>query len=480
MPLYWTTTWLVFATLLGVLAAGHAILTKRDPRSALLWVGLVLFAPFIGAMLYALFGINRIERRATRVRPLAGRIGGGDVPHTVSKADLAARLGARGQQFLPLEAALDKVLRRPLVAGNRVGILTDGDETYPAMLDAIGAAQQSVTFATYIFEAGPVGQSIAAALGRAVARGVEVRVLIDDAGLTYSRPRATRLLEEHGVPHARFNPSWGPLPSPGFNMRNHRKICVVDGVVGFTGGLNVRQRHILADPRGGAPTRDLHFRIEGPIVRMLQEVFAEDWAFTTGERLGGARWFPALQARGGVLARAIAAGPDEDFDKLRLTLLSAIGVAQRSIRVVTPYFLPNADLMTAFDAAALRGIEVDLLVPERSNVPVFGWAMRALFESFTEHGCRVWLVPAPFDHAKLVLIDDTWAFIGSSNWDARSLRLNFEFSLECYDADLAAQIAAVIDARQASARQVTREELAEWVLWRRLRDRTARLLTPIL
>jgi cardiolipin synthase len=355
----------------------------------------------------------------------------------------------------------------------------DGDEAYPDMIQAIEQAKRSVALCSYIFESRDAGAKFVQALVHANERGVEVRVLIDDVGARYSIPRADRVLRRRGVRAANFMPALRPLGPSYINLRNHRKILVVDGTVAFTGGLNLRGENVLAaGPRH--PTRDLHFRIEGPVVAHLMQVFAEDWTFTTKEKLEGTRWFPALSARGPTLARGIADGPDENADRFTWTLHSALACARRSVIVMTPYFLPDTALTTALNAAALRGVTVRILIPRRSNLMLVQWAMGRQLEEVLGHGCQVWLSPAPFDHTKLVLVDSEWTLLGSANWDTRSLRLNFELDVECYDKDLALLLEAYTLMRWKEAEQLTLEQLRGRPLWQRLRDGYARLLMPYL
>jgi cardiolipin synthase len=216
------------------------------------------------------------------------------------------------------------------------------------------------------------------------------------------------------------------------------------------------------------------------VVAHLQEVFADDWFFTTGEALRGEKWFPELENRGSVIARGVADGPDEDFEKLRWTILGALAAAQHSIRVATPYFLPEPAIISALNLAALRGVAVDILLPARNNLPFVQWASAAHWWQVLERGCRIWLSPPPFDHSKLFLVDDCWALVGSTNWDPRSLRLNFEFNVECYDADLTRTLGEWFDTQLRPSRQVTLEEADARSLPIRLRDGVARLFTPFL
>ena len=216
------------------------------------------------------------------------------------------------------------------------------------------------------------------------------------------------------------------------------------------------------------------------MVAHLQEAFVDDWLFVTGEPLRGDTWFPPLAADGPVVARGVADGPDEDFEKLRWTILGALAAAKRSVRIATPYFLPDSTIVTALNLAAMRGVRVDILLPARSNLPFVQWASTAQWWQVLEHGCRLWLSPPPFDHSKLFLVDDTWCLVGSTNWDPRSLRLNFEFNVECYDPTLFRILADWFDAQLAQARQTTLAEVDARSLPVRLRDGIARLLTPFL
>jgi cardiolipin synthase len=286
-------------------------------------------------------------------------------------------------------------------------------------------------------------------------------------------------LRKEGVRYARFLPAFALWRMMSMNMRTHRKIMVVDGRFGFTGGLNIRQGHCLkSNPR--RPVRDIHFRVGGPVVTQLQEAFADDWLFTTGESLQGEAWFPKLERAGQVLARGVADGPDEDFEKLRWTLLGAIASARHSIRIVTPYFLPDPSLVSNLTLAAMRGVVVDIVLPSKSNLPFVQWASRAMWWQVLEHGCRIWLTPPPFDHSKLMLVDSCWVLLGSANWDPRSLRLNFEYNLECYDVELGKQLERWVQGRLKSAHRVTLAEVDERSLPAKLRDGVARLATPYL
>jgi cardiolipin synthase len=216
------------------------------------------------------------------------------------------------------------------------------------------------------------------------------------------------------------------------------------------------------------------------VVAHLQQAFSEDWYFATGQQLNGERYFPALEPAGDVVARGIPDGPDEDFEVLRMTLIGALAAAHERVRVLTPYFVPDAALITALNVAAMRGVGVDIVMPARPNLALVQWAAMATVGQVLERGCRVWLTPSPFDHGKLMVVDGLWTLLGSANWDMRTLRLNFEFNLECYDRPLGQAAEAIVDQRIAVARRLTLEQVDGRSLPVRLRDGVARLFSPYL
>jgi len=243
--------------------------------------------------------------------------------------------------------------------------------------------------------------------------------------------------------------------------------------------MNIRDGHVLHDHPKRA-VQDLQFRVEGPIVAQLQEAFADDWFFCTRERLKGPTWFPEIQPAGTISARALVAGPDKNFEKLRWAIQGALACAQREVCIVTPYFIPDQAIISALNVTAMRGVCVDIILPAKNNLPYVDWASRAMWWQVLERGCRIWLTPAPFDHSKVLLVDGAGAMIGSANWDPRSLRLNFELNLECYGSEFANQLAAVVHFKMKKARQVTLTQMDKRSTAIRLRDGIARLLSPYL
>ncbi|HEY2807437.1 MAG TPA: phospholipase D-like domain-containing protein [Steroidobacteraceae bacterium] len=454
-------------TVLALAVTGHALRTKRDPGSAVAWIGLAWLSPVLGSVIYALLGINRVQRRAKAagVRPVrVQRTHCGPLPCRVDHLDA-------------LEAAAFRLSARQLEAGNQIVILENGDAAYPQMVGAIESATRTVALSSYIFRADRAGAAFIEALVRARARGVQVRVLIDGVGGGYLSCGAFRRLRRAGVPCARFMHSALPWRMPFMNLRTHRKLLIVDGGTAFMGGLNIGAENLLAQ-KPAHPVLDTHFSVAGPVVGQLCDAFAEQWYFATAEMLDGSDWFPQLQPVGEACARVITSGPDHDLEKIELLVLEAIGCARRSVKVMTPYFLPDERVITALALAAMRGVGVDVVLPARTNHPTIDWAMRAHIDPLLAAGCRVWAHGAPFNHSKLMAIDGLWCLIGSANWDMRSFRLNFEVDLEAYHAPTVAQVSAKISSHQTVL--LTAAELARRSWLAGTRDRLSRLLMPYL
>jgi cardiolipin synthase A/B len=474
-----TFTVAVFAV--SILTAAHALLRKRHSRSAAGWIALCIFFPLVGAVLYWLLGQNRIYTRAAKMRGEWPRPEYAIASAPASRALLESVTSDAGDlaTLLAIGRAGDAVARRNLVGGNRITPLHDGDEAYPAMLAAIDRASVSVFLCTYIFDGKRTMREFGDALERAVRRGVDVRVLIDGVGEFYGRPRIGRYLARRGVRVGRFLPPSLGLRGIHINLRNHRKILVVDGRCGFTGGMNLRDHHYVRDQPPDACARDLHFAVEGPIVAELTAAFLEDWGFATRtqEALPDV---PPPPPAGTAVCRAVQDGPNEDYEALFWTLLAAVAAARREVLVVTPYFIPPRELVAALATAALSGASVRILLPAASNLPIVDWASRAMLFELLAHGVRIGLQPAPFPHTKFLLVDRLYASIGSANLDPRSLRLNFEFNLEVHDRVLAEQLAHDFDRHWAESHELHAEELDALPLPIRIRDNLARLLEPYL
>ncbi|MBN2255766.1 MAG: PLDc N-terminal domain-containing protein [Deltaproteobacteria bacterium] len=468
----------VLATTIAIVSAVHALLLKRDPKAAIGWIAVCLLIPFGGPLLYYFFGINRVRTRALKLQRRS---------ESTRTEDAAA---VRVDEGLPLDVAdslienhelvniSDAVTDRPLVGGNLIDVLHNGEDAYPAMLEAIEQASQSLFLATYIFEADHTGRLFIDALERAVCRGVDVRVIIDGLSDVVHLPRAGRILKKRHISVATFLPPQLIPPSVTINLRNHRKILVADGKVGFTGGINISDSHLAHQHENSHRVVDIHFRLTGPVVKQIEQVFIEDWGFLTGVYEGTARG--EAQAVGSAACRVITEGPNEDLDKLVMILIGAVSAAKTSVVIMTPYFLPPRGLLSALQATALRGIEVTIILPAQNDSLLAHWATRNLLWELLERGVRVYYQPPPFVHSKLVIIDDHYLHIGSANIDPRSLRLNFELAVEVFDRPLAQALTAHVKSVIRRSLPVTIEELDSRLLPERIRDSLAWLMSPYL
>jgi cardiolipin synthase len=454
---------------LALLVTVDVLLKKSDVRSALGWIGAVWLAPLFGSLFYFMFGINRVTRRALKIRRLPNAQAN---PPVDTEPDASPNIAL-------LTDVSERVTHGPLTAGNAVEILQGGDAAYPPMLAAIRGAKHSIAMASYIFRNDEAGNEFADALIEAHKRGVAVRVLLDGIGAGYFHSGVYLRMRREGVRAENFLHTWLPWRMPFLNMRNHRKLLVVDGATAFLGGINVGSEN-SSRFSGKRRIHDVHFRVEGPVVRMVMDAFARDWTFTTDEALDDDIWWPKLEAKGTVFARGVRSGPDADLYKTELILGAAINLARQRIRIVTPYFLPEARLQFAIQEACLRGVEVEIVLPSQSDQRVMDWAMRGQLRFFRHIKACFIVTPPPFDHSKICTVDGEWSLVGSSNWDTRSFRLNFEFDLEITDRELTARLDAMIDDKIARGKRIWPDMFAREPIWLRLRNAAARLFMPYL
>lgn len=447
--------WLLVALglVVSISCAVHALFSKKDPRSAAAWIAVCLMWPLVGAIIYLLFGKNRIK---TRARLLHGT------------AEIAHRGRARQEgavkcsdAILPHYVGLSNLsavtTQRPLVEGNYIELLVNGEEAYPRMLEAIDNARTSVYLASYIFDSRGIGQRFIDSLAAARARGVEVRVLIDGVGRLYSWPRADRKLRKAGVPVARYLPPSLLPPRFTVNLRNHRKILVVDGSLAFTGGMNIRNDHLVQSGKSRHRAEDIHFLVDGPIVAQLQKVLVNDWRFSSSLFINPPT--PAFGVRGGACCRVISDGPNDDMDNLLRIMIGAIGVARQSISIMTPYFLPERELEMALQLAALRGVRVRIILPGSNNMPFVNWAAFHMLRDMMDSGVEFYLYNGVFVHSKLFVVDDYYTQIGSSNLDPRSLKLNFEVAVEYYSEASTAPLVDYFEHKLDSSRLLEQDKL---------------------
>jgi cardiolipin synthase len=458
-------------------AAFHILLNKRNPRGAALWLTITGLMPFAGPLLYWVLGINRVKRSSTVRARRRSRPGWNhwrpqrqDDPDEGLYPELRALMDISG-----------RITGEPLLPGNTIEPLYDGNQTFPAMLAAIGSAERSVNLSTYILDRDAVGLRIISALCTAAMRGVEVRVLVDGLGTSRSAIAMARRLRGAGAKLSVFHPLFGLwVRRPSINMRNHRKLLIIDGRIGFTGGINISSRHFFTPWKKVEPIRDIHFRVTGPVLEHMQAIFAEDWYTSKGELLGSDDFLTEPEGGGEALARAVSSGPDEDLERIYQLILGALRSARENVLIMTPYFIPDRAIIQALCSAVLAGVRVEVLLPEKSDHPLVQGASMAYIPELIENGVKVLLVPPPFVHSKLMIVDRAWSLIGSANIDPRSFRLNFEFDLEIYSREFAARMLHYSEDMSSEGTLLSLETLMARPLAKRLLEGAVKVFSPYL
>ena len=463
LKLYLTVFWLGYLVLLG----GWIVLQKREPVATLSWLLGLALLPYVGFLIYHVFGPQRIRRqrlRRARSRQSITRDDGDGVHED------AAELVRLGEATTGLARS----------TASDVRLLVDGAAKYQALLADVATARHHVNIEYYIYEPDRTGSALRDALVERARAGVTVRLLLDAVGSASSR-RFFDALVEAGGEVAWFHPMrYGRVwQRPWTNLRTHRKIVVIDGRVAYTGGMNVTDEQ---DERvHDAAYRDLHLRIEGDAVRVLQLVFAEDWVYATGNQdcLPAIREQTPRAAPGPIAAQVLSSGPDNGWEAIHRVHVAAIHAARSRVWLTTPYFVPGEAAMMALTSAAMAGLDVRLVVPRRSDSRLVTLAARSYFGQLLEAGVKVYEYGPRMLHAKTLLVDDALAIVGSANFDHRSFRLNFEVSVLFDDAGIAAELAALIEHDLASAPRVQKGRPRS-LLGARLPEAFARLLSPLL
>lgn len=476
MESFGTAVWL----LLSVWALVHLLVHKREPSSTLAWILFVTLVPFVGAFVFLIFGPQRLERHAVKRKKEIARVLSlsPSLVHeraTESDAGLAPVLANETRGVLALARRISEY---GATTGNRVELLHDPHHALVSMQEAIDAAQHFVHLEYYIIANDEVTRQLFDSLCRAAERGVEVRILYDSLGSLSLKRIYFRPLVERGVKIAGFLP-FSFLPQRiNVNFRNHRKILVVDGKVAFTGGTNIGKEYL--GRRNKNQWRDYSVRVQGPVCRQLEDVFAKDWHFTTQEDLFHTRYYPDTPAAGDAVVQVLESGPDSEFHSLHQAIFLALSSARREILLTTPYFIPDPAIMTALSVAALRGVTVKLLLPLRSDLALVQYASRSFYDDLLKAGVQIFEYQPRILHAKLLSIDGTWTILGSANMDIRSFRLNFELNLLVHAGSVAAQTAEVFQTDFAASRLVEREAFFQRPIPTRMMENACRLLSPIL
>ncbi|HRO59528.1 MAG TPA: phospholipase D-like domain-containing protein [Burkholderiaceae bacterium] len=385
---------------------------------------------------------------------------------------LAHRYAVADAQF---QRAMSSVLTPSLVAGNQVETLINGEQIFPAMLAAIRAARESITLETYIYWSGTIGEEFAVALAERAQAGVRVHVLLDWIGTELDEAQLERMRTQ-GVEIRRYNmPRWDTLAR--LNNRTHRKLLVVDGRIGFTGGVGIADVW-RGDAHGPGHYRDTHFRLEGPAVAQMQSAFIDNWLQATGAVLDSHLYLPELAPAGSSVAQVFTSSPGGGSESMQLMFLMSIASAAESIRLSASYFVPDDAAVAAFVAARRRGVHVQILLPgPHMDMQLVRRASRAHWEPLLEAGAEIYEYQPTMYHVKVMVVDETWASVGSSNFDSRSFSINDEANLNVYDEVFAARQVQVFEDDLRHAKRVTLRQWRARSAWDRTLDLAASILS---
>ena len=449
------------------------ILQRRESGATLAWILVIIFLPFFGMLAFWLLGTTRI-RMLRRKRHRAEQLLVPSLASFRSQQKLTDTDELVAASLYSLAAKLDECGPQP---GCEVEMYRDGSKALDALEQAIDAAQDHIHLTYYTWEADNTGRRFCQALTRAASRGVEVRLLLDDVGSYTTKTSFFSALISAGGEVARFLPLNLFSRQVSVNNRNHRKIVVIDGKTGFTGSMNIGD--LYAGLSGS--WNDLHLCVSGRVVYELQGVFCQDWFHATQKDLATKKYFPNMNYRGDVCAHFLASGPsDERWRTIHTLLFVAINTALEKVWIETPYFVPDPPITMALRTAALRGVDVRLLLPNSSDHFLVDYAGRSFFDELIEAGVRIFKMDDIIPHAKTVVVDQVFATAGSANMDQRSFRLNFEGNLFFFGKKIAAELEKDFLHQCQSAHEVTAENRKKLPRTVRLKEGFARILAPLL
>ena len=479
-PDFWKLFTLVFL-ITAIPVAIMVIWEKRSPYKTAAWILALLLLPVFGVIFYLFFG------QEYRKKKLFSRKGIKSLNQYRKLSITQLRQFEHIYQNLPPEImAKESIIRlllknsnALLTSGNRLKILNDGEETFRSIFKAIESAKHHVHLEYYILEDDKIGNKLKDLLIRKSLEGVEVRIIIDDVGSWGLSNKFIRELRNNGVEIYPFMEVRFPRLTSRVNYRNHRKIAIVDGKIGFLGGINFADRYLEGIKRIG-PWRDTHLRIEGDAVKCLQIVFSSDWYIVIHENLNGELYFPVLPKREGVPVQISASGPDSDWDSIGQAFFSMIAGAKSKVYIVTPYLMPPREIVYALKTAAMRSVDVRILIPHKSDSRIPKWSSFSYVGDLLEAGVHIYFYQAGFIHSKYIVVDSVLSTIGTTNLDFRSLETNFEVNAFVYDKAFSIRLEKLFKLDLQNSMEVKIEEWKKRKWNHKVRESLAHLVSPLL
>jgi cardiolipin synthase len=474
--MHWSIVWIGYLLSWGLIP--FILVRNKPPVSTLAWVWSVILFPYIGPIAFLVFGTDRVVRKRLR----AGR----EMSVASSRDEKQITPKTRGlmEQLSPAESDTVNLLSRlndiSVTSAEEVRLLFGGADFYAELIRRIEEAKDHVHIEFFIFRKDSRGQQMLDVLVAAAKRGVEVRLLLDGMGCLGTPARFFRPLIEAGGKFAWFRSSRFFKLRWAINLRNHRKLQIIDAHVAFVGGMNLGREYAGEDPKIG-PWHDISTVMEGAAASKLQAVFADDWYFATHEKLLASKYYVHAVAGAKYLVQPMPDGPDAADDPIQMSIVAMLGAVRDRAWLTAGYFVPQEPLLTALSVAAERGVDVRLLISEKTDHPHLVRIGRSYYEELLRHGVKIYEFDAAVNHAKCALLDDDWVMVGSANFDIRSMRLNFELNVAIRDRESASRLERALHGDfTAGSKQIILDEFVRRPFRQRLLESALRPLAPLL
>ena len=487
-------SYLTISYIVGAIISMSIILENRDPARTVTWLLIFILLPGIGLVIYAILGRNMRKRKLFKTQKLASSIREEKVFENLERIEEIANTEQNtiNTNQLLNENIEDYSKKRvislllntgklPFTTNNKVSVYIDGNQKFKNLLEDIKNAKNHIHLEYFIIKDSEIGRELKDLLIKKSNEGVKIRILYDDVGCWrfWFYRKFFNEMKENGIEIVAFLPAKFPLTGGKLNYRNHRKIAIIDGKFGYTGGLNIGDEYMGKNKKFGY-WRDTHIKIEGTSVYMLQMIFLTDWYYTTKEIITEDKYFPSPQRCGNSMVQIIASGPDSDWESIRYAYFSAICQAKKSIYIETPYFIPDESILIALKSAALSGVDVRIVFPKIADHKMVNNASYSYFDDILKSGGKVYLYTKGFIHSKIMTIDDKIASTGSANMDLRSFMLNFEINAFIYDKKIVERMNKDFFEDLNNSEELTLDEFSKRKLGKKVRESIARLFSPIL
>jgi cardiolipin synthase A/B len=472
--------WVYAFTIVIVIAL--IILENKSPEKTVSWILILILLPLVGVVFYFFFGQDYRKKKifsrkglksSERMLILEGKL----------LNQLRGNSSAQFENYHDSSLGIMKMLfansNSIVTENNHIRFLIDGKQTFDSILESIRNAKHHIHLEFYIIAHDKLGATVIEALCQKAQSGVKVRILYDDVGSWKLREKTIKWMRQYGIEIYSFQKIHFPFLSSKVNYRNHRKLVVIDGKIGYTGGFNIADRYIEGDPELGY-WRDTFVKIEGEAVWGIQNIFAADWFFTTKENITSLEYYPLCSQSGNNTVQIVSSGPDSDWPSILQFYFAAISQAQEQVYITSPYFLPTDDIMTALKTASLRGVDVQIIIPGKSDSLVSHLGTESLIGEMIEAGIQIFRYTKGFIHSKTMVVDHEIVSVGSANMDFRSLETNFEINAVFYNKDKASEMIGVFRADLLKCVPIIHDEWRNRPLLRRFITSLARIVSPLM